>query len=108
MKKLLISLATGLCLLFASAGFAADLATLKSEGVVGERADGYLGIVNPTSRKDVQDLVDEVNAKRRARYERIATTNDISLNEVETLAGKKALEKTAPGGWVFVTGWERK
>ena len=88
---------------------AADLQTAKSEGLVGERADGYLGLVKPAVPADVAELVRTVNAKRRAEYERIAAKNNLTLEQVQALAGKKAIERTEPGGWIMPDGgWQQK
>jgi uncharacterized protein YdbL (DUF1318 family) len=87
----------------------AELAQVKGEGLVGERADGYLGLVQSDAPASVVDLVDEINRKRRAEYQRIAESNDLTLQEVQALAGKKAVERTAAGNWVMTNGgWRQK
>jgi len=98
----------GLLLVFAAAAHAMDLDAAKSRGLVGERADGYLGIVVANPSAEVEALVEEVNGKRRDRYEEIARSNGIEVSEVEALAGQKAIEKTASGGWVFRVRWTQK
>jgi len=104
-----ISLALSFLLLLASTAFAADLQQAKREGLVGERADGYLGLVHDSVPKDVADLVKDVNAKRRAEYERIAGSNDLTLEQVQALAGKKAIDRTESGGWILQNGgWHQK
>jgi len=108
MQKLIKYLASSAVLLAALSAFAVDLDTAKAEGWVGERADGYLGAVQSNASADVRELVEEINGKRRAQYQRIAQRNQIPLRDVEVLAGKKAIEKTRPGGWVFVENWRRK
>ena len=98
----------GLMLVFFSvAAFALDLHTAKSQGLVGETATGYLGVVAESSQ--VAQLVRDINAQRKAEYQRIASKNNISLADVEALAGKKAIEKTPPGQYVNVgSGWIKK
>ncbi len=89
--------------------FAADLDQAKDDGLIGERADGYLGLVDSSAADDVRALVAEINGKRKAQYERIASKNDLSLEEVEALAGKKTIEKTQSGHWVRQNGgWQQK
>ena len=54
-------------------------------------------------------LVKDVNDKRRAEYQRIARSNELTLEEVEALAGRKAIERTAAGGWIRTNGgWRQK
>ena len=95
----------------ASIALASDLtlASAKQQGLVGEQHDGYLGVVDGGSSA-AQQLVASVNAKRRAEYERIAKANSISVADVESLAGQKALQKTASGHYVKAQGqsWRKK
>ena len=98
-----------IALSWASFAFSAELDQAKSAGLVGERADGYLGLVNEDAPADVVNLVQDVNDKRRAEYRRIASGNDLTLEQVQALAGKKAIERTASGGWILTNGgWQRK
>lgn len=89
--------------------FGADLGSAKSAGVVGEREDGYVGFVTESAADDVRTLVQGINDQRRAEYERIAAANGISREQVEALAGKKTIDMTASGEFVFVGGsWQKK
>jgi len=98
-----------LALSWAGLVFGAELDQVKSAGLVGERADGYLGLVDENASGDVVALVKEVNNKRRAEYQRIAGSNDLTLEQVQALAGKKAIERTLPGGWILTNGgWRQK
>lgn len=95
--------------LIGGSALAADLDQAKNDGLVGERADGYLGLVKSNASQDVVDLVKSVNAKRRAEYQRIAAANDLTLEEVQALAGRKAIDRTAAGNWVMPDGgWQQK
>lgn len=89
--------------------FAADLDQAKRDGLVGERADGYLGLVVETAPSDVAALVAEVNAKRKAEYQRIAAANNLTMEQVQALAGKKTIEMTRKGDRIMTNGgWQRK
>lgn len=101
--------ATVLLFLAASLAVAADLSDAKRDGLVGERADGFVGLVDQSAPADITALVEEVNGKRRAEYERIARANSLSLEQVQALAGKKAIDRTEPGGWIMLNGgWQKK
>ena len=109
MKLLRRTLATLLLIGLAFSALAADLTEAKAAGLVGERADGYLGLVVEAAPGDVKALVIDVNARRRAEYARIAAENGIEQSQVEAVAGRKAIERTAPGGWILLNGgWQRK
>jgi uncharacterized protein YdbL (DUF1318 family) len=76
--------------------------------LVGEKANGYLGVVVPGS-EEAQSLTNEVNQKRRQAYQDIAARNRTQLETVEALAGEKAIQNTKPGHFVEgAGGWTRK
>ena len=107
MKKLIILL-TGCLLLISQTAFSMDLQTAKSKGLIGELSSGYLDAVTAPSA-EVKALIDEVNAKRKQKYEDIAARNNITLKDVEELAGKKAIEKSEAGSYINVDGsWKKK
>jgi uncharacterized protein YdbL (DUF1318 family) len=83
-----------------AAVWAASLEQAKSQGLVGEQADGYLGVVAANAPTDVKALVADVNQKRKQKYEAIAQRNKTSLDAVEALAGKKAIDRTPAGQYV--------
>ena len=88
--------------------FALTLEEAKAKGLVGEKPNGYLGLVNPGGA-DAQALTNDVNQKRRQAYEEIARRNGTHLNAVETLAGEKAIQNTKPGHFVEGPGgWTKK
>jgi uncharacterized protein YdbL (DUF1318 family) len=109
MTQPLARLTLPLLALFAVVAFGADLNQAKQDGFVGERADGYLGLVVASAPADVTALVTDINAKRKAQYQRIAKTNGLTMDQVQALAGKKALEKTRAGDWILINGgWQQK
>ena len=97
-----------IALLFSLQAFALSLQEAKSDGLVGEQANGYLGIVS-SSTPELKTLVEDINKKRRAAYQRIADKNGTELGAVEQLAGQKAIGKTARGNYVKQRsgGWEK-
>lgn len=110
MKVLIGMLLALVTTLIAVPAWAMSLDAAKSQGLVGEMASGYLGAVAPSASADVAALISDINAKRRAKYAEIAAKNGTSLAAVEALAGKKAVEETAPGNFVQTSSgaWRRK
>jgi uncharacterized protein len=97
-----------LCLAAVAPAFAMSVEEAKTRGLVGEKANGYLGVVKPDSQ-EAQALTNEVNNKRRQAYEDIAARNRTQLDAVEALAGEKAIQNTKPGNFVEGQGgWTRK
>ena len=98
-KRIFVMLLT--CLLaFSVAANESPLTQPKAEGLIGEQADGYLGLVTQNVPADVKKLVNEVNAKRKAGYQQIAAKQGTSLSEVEKVGGNTAIEKTLPGNYI--------
>ncbi|MDN0074587.1 YdbL family protein [Crenobacter sp. SG2303] len=96
--KTTMQLLAALLLTCSALTMALDLGSAKSQGLVGEQPDGYLGVVQPTP--DAVGLAADINAKRRAAYEAIAQKNGATLDQVAALAGQKAIEKTPPGTYI--------
>lgn len=68
-------------------------------GIVGERADGYLGLVKGSADAAVQRKVNEVNVKRRALYERLARETGTTVEAVGAVTGEKQIAKTPSGAY---------
>jgi len=98
-----------LSIIFTGQLFAADLSSAKDAGIIGEQGNGYIGFVK-AAPADVKALVKEVNAKRKARYMKIAKSKQIALSEVTKIGGQKAIEKTKPGNYIMRVGegWTKK
>ena len=90
--------------------WADQLGDAKQAGTVGERPDGYLGVVGSGAGAEVKALVEEINGKRRTSYREIAQKRGISLEAVAALAGAKLVEGAAPGEYVMTSSgkWVRK
>lgn len=98
---------TAFALLFSSIALALNLGEAKQQGLVGEQTNGYLGAV--VQRDDVQSLIADINSQRKIKYAEVAAKNNISLQDVEKLAAKKAFERTEKGHYVLVDGeWIKK
>lgn len=83
------------------------LPAAKSAGQVGEQPDGYLGVVNASG--NAGDIVRQINQARRQEYQRLAQENGIQLRDVESIAGKKALERTPSGQFILLNDvWMKK
>ena len=93
-----------------SLSFALTLQEAKSKGLLGERPNGYLGVVNPPAPAGVKALMNEINQKRKSKYQDIAQRNGTSLRAVETLAGQTSLKKTKPGHYIQLPSgeWRKK
>ena len=105
-KKLnIITLVSAVCMSFSA--WAISLDDAKNQGLVGEDSSGYLGLV--VQNEEAKAVVDDINAKRKAQYLKLAKKNNLSLSQVEALAAAKTIEKTQSGHYVEVNGnWVKK
>jgi len=107
MKTLRLALFLALTVVAAPAS-AIDLDAAKRQGLVGEQPDGFLGTVRQTP--EAAELVRSVNEQRRQGYQDLAKRNGVSVDSVATLAGRKLIDRAAPGEYVRDVGgqWQRK
>ena len=105
MASLMLALVSLITIGTAQAG---PLDDAKAAGLVGERADGYVGAV--TGDAGVQELIDEINAGRKAKYAEIASKRAAPVDAVAAIAGKKLIERTPAGQYVMGSDgqWQRK
>ena len=68
----------------------------RSAGQIGEKMDGYLGIVGAETAA-LRRLVNDLNIKRRAVYSEKAQSANATLEEYAFAAGCQAIARTAPG-----------
>jgi hypothetical protein len=87
--------------LFALPVAAQSLDAAKADGQIGERIDGYVGVVDASAPGDIKRLVDEVNAGREAKYAEIAAERGTSVQAVAQIAGQKLIERAARGEYVM-------
>ncbi|MCB1993001.1 MAG: YdbL family protein [Geminicoccaceae bacterium] len=81
--------------------WAVDLAEAKSAGQLGERIDGFVGVVSADAPPEVRALAGEINAGRRAEYAAIAKRQGVALEVVAQLAGEKLVQRAGPGEWIL-------
>jgi len=89
---------------------ASPLTQPKADGLIGEQANGYIGLVQQNVPANIKKLVNDVNAKRRAGYQNIAKKQGTSLAEVERVGGNTAIEKTLRGNYIRTASgaWRKK
>jgi len=97
-------------ILSVSVAIASPLSKPKADGLIGEQANGYIGLVKQDVPADIKKLVKDVNAKRKAGYQKIAAKQGTSLSDVEKVGGNTAIEKTLRGNYIRNAGgsWRKK
>lgn len=97
-KKYLLSLGLIMALTSTNA-IALTLDEARSQGLVGETFSGYIELVQ-INNKQAQQLVDEINQARKAKYVEVAKTNQVTPESVARLAGEKLVARANEGEFV--------
>jgi uncharacterized protein len=71
-------------------------AAARAAGQVGEKMDGYLGIVGGADPA-LRGLVDDLNIKRRAVYSQKAQAQRVTVEEYAFTSGCLLIAQTSPG-----------
>ena len=89
--------AATLLMLASSLAWAIDLREAKEQGLVGEAVTGYLAAVESPVSDEVRALIEDVNEKRLAEFERTAAKTNTTVLQVSHRFYELAVERTAPG-----------
>jgi hypothetical protein len=116
MKKLIAKLVVAASVMVAAlsgAAFAASaiVENAKSLCIVGEQADGYLGIIDAgKASAELRREVGAVNQQRKAYYSQIAQKNGVTIEVAAAMTAEKLITQASPGQCVRdSTGqWKRK
>ena len=68
----------------------------RSGGQIGEKSDGYLGIVGAATA-ELRRMVDDLNIKRRAVYSERAQAAGATVEEYAFTSGCRLIAQTQPG-----------
>jgi hypothetical protein len=68
----------------------------RAAGQIGEKVDGYLGIVG-NETVELRRIVNDINIKRKAVYAERAQANSATIEEYALTIGCQQILKTAPG-----------
>lgn len=81
----------------------------RAAGQVGERIDGYLGVVT-SADADVTRKVQDINNRRRALYEQTARETGTTVQQVARITGEKQLARVKAGEYYMDESgsWKQK
>ncbi len=68
----------------------------RSQGLIGEKPDGYLGFVTSPSPA-IKAMVEDINIKRKSFYINKAAENNATPQDFAFTTGCKAIARTSPG-----------
>src|SRR5262245_15589865 len=92
-----LGLALALAVGAAMPGLAAPLDDAKAAKLIGERPDGYVAAVKPNPTPDIARLVQQINDKRRAAYQDIASKTNTPVAQVGAVTAEKIRAQARPG-----------
>ena len=114
-RRTLIALTLGLSL--AATGAAAQIAAAKaavdaakSQGLVGEQGDGFLGLVSGSADPATKAAMAEINTGRAQAYADIAAKTGVTPAAAGEATAQQLIDRLAPGAWYrpLGGGWTRK
>jgi len=90
--------------------WALSLGDAKSQGLVGERINGYLGIVVKNPGADVKKLVAQINQKRKTAYQQKADNAGVDRGIIEQRIGQRLQQRATRGHYIQTSNgqWQRK
>ena len=90
--------------------WAIDIGTAKQQGLVGEANSGYLAAVQKPASTEVNALIADVNAKRKAKFESTAKKTNTTVAQVSHRFYELAVNKTTAGNYYQDTSgrWKKK
>ncbi|WP_299204238.1 YdbL family protein [uncultured Amphritea sp.] len=97
-----------LSLVITPAAWAISLDDAKSQGLVGEQMNGYLGevVISP----EVKALVKSINSKRREAYAETARNAGVDINIIELRIGERLIQRAPAGQYIQAPNgqWSKK
>ena len=86
------------------------LGQAKADSQVGEKPDGYLGLVDEKASEIIKKMVVDTNERRKARYEDVALRRGSSLESVLEMAGEKLAANAKTGDMLLDANgiWTKK
>ncbi|WP_018148639.1 YdbL family protein [Henriciella marina] len=78
-----------------------EVEAAKDQGVIGERIDGYLGIVEGGADPSLARLVQDINNRRRAAYGETADRTGTTPQQVARVTGERLIEQAEPGEYIM-------
>jgi len=100
-KSLIAGLMAALMLLVAVPAMADALDEARAAGVIGERPDGLIGLVQGSAPANVKSLVQAKNAERMQKYQDISNQKGVPVEQVGAIAGEKIINGLQPG-WFYM------
>ncbi len=112
LRKFVAVLAVAVALgLGAVPAMADQLDDARAKGLVGERADGYVALVDPGAPADIKALVNDINAKRRAAYQKIAAEKGVPVEQIGAITAEKIIRENLQPGMYYMDAsgsWKQK
>jgi uncharacterized protein YdbL (DUF1318 family) len=112
--KLMVALGLGIAVAAGGTAYAFVMqdtsAQLRATGLVGEQADGYLGLVG-SAPAEIRAQADSVNIQRRAYYTQLASRRSATIEEVAAATACEIFAaRVGPGQYYRLTDgvWRRR
>ena len=90
--------------------WAINIGDAKAQGLIGEANTGYIAAVQSSASAEVRALIADVNAKRKAEFEKTAASTGTTVAQVSHRFYELAVQKTKAGNYYQDAGgnWKKK
>ncbi|MCK5745313.1 MAG: YdbL family protein [Oricola sp.] len=98
LKKFLAAAAISIGLAVSASAASPAVENAKNNCIVGEQADGYLGVVtgaNPS--EEIRREIRDINQQRKAAYANLAQRNGVTIEVAASLTAEKLINQAGPG-----------
>ena len=87
----------------------AEILAARRAGLIGERFDGYVGLVTSNVSQDLRRQVSALNIRRRTLYSNLAARKGVSPEEVGVTAACSLFRRIGVGEYYLLGqgGWRR-
>ena len=109
LRLVLLALASLMAAAPAPAQDSAAIVEARRAGLIGERYDGYLGVVRASIPAELRRQVGAINIRRRSLYSNLAAKRGVSPEEVGITAACSLLRRISVGEYYLPGqgGWRR-
>lgn len=95
-KALFMAATLASAMTVATSANALNVDEAQAQGLLGENASGYLELT-PRGNAEAKALMQDINSKRKSKYQSIANKQNTALENIEKIAGEKIQAKLNAG-----------
>lgn len=98
LKRYLTAIALSIGLAVSASAASPLVENAKSNCIIGEQADGYLGVVSgANASEELRREIRDINQQRKAAYADLARRNGVTIEVTAALTAERLMNQAGPG-----------